>query len=101
MPRSQGGTVEERRAERAAGRVGHREGPDAEAGVGGRRRARPVVRRQDIHEGEAEQPQRVAGLPRTWQRDDQGMPLAISGQDPAGHLVGDAVAILDQGRDGG
>ena len=62
---------------------------------------RPVVRRQDIHEGQAEQPQRVAGLPRTWQRDDQAMPLAISGQYPGGHLVGDAVGILDQGRDGG
>ena len=28
------------------------------------------------------------------------MPLAISGQHPGGHLVGDAVGILDQGRDG-
>ncbi len=82
------------------GRPGHREGVDAEVGGRGGQRARRVVRRQDIGEGEAEQPQRVAGLPRAGQRDDQGMPLAVGGQRPGGQRVADAVGILDQGRDG-
>ena len=62
---AQGGTVAERLAERAAGRSGHREGLDGQAGDRGRLRVRRVVRRQEIGQREPEQPQRVAGLPRT------------------------------------
>ena len=49
-------------------------------GLAGSYGGRTKVRR------EAEQPQRVAGLPRAGQRDDQGVPLAVGGQHPGGQI---------------
>ena len=95
LPRRQGGTVAERRAERAGWPLpATARDSMLRAGDRGRRRVRPVVRRQDIGQREPEQPERVAGLPRTRQREDQGVRPAVGGQEPGGgYLVGGAAGI--------
>ena len=87
-------------AERAAGRLGHRDGSDAEVCTGGRRRARRVVWRQGIGQREPDQPQRVAGLPRAWRREDEGVRPPVGGQAlGGGYLIVGAGGILERGHD--